>query len=182
MEWWDKVEKDRDTLEKLFDGLRMPTYMEGQDIIQDVYEDIFRRGLDEELCIDTGFFVTKGRFIARDHQRKEVGRIKDEDGNAVYRVFYNWAAFDAGDEYIDNPDIEVDARAFLEGIPREFARYLYLYYIDGYTLRELEEILGIPMTTIRDRIKVGLRMCKEFYDEDEQDSDWTARYDPDGEG
>lgn len=47
-------------------------------------------------------------------------------------------------------------------LPLQFREPIYLYYYEGYTYREVSELLNVPESTVRNRINRGKNMLKDL--------------------
>ena len=77
------------------------------------------------------------------------------DDEAIERV----PAPNIDDVAISAVDGEIICRAF-GGIPREQARVIELAYFDCYSQREIAEMLGLPLGTVKSRIRLGLHALR----------------------
>jgi RNA polymerase sigma factor (sigma-70 family) len=164
-EWVMIIEANRDALVTTFEKMELPEFMTGDDVVQDVYLDILERQLYEEMEIDTGFFVSKGRYLARDAMKRDRGRLRtDEDGVYARRVFLEFNEDLVKDYVVDDSTEATICRDILNKMSADNAKLLILHYIEGFTLRELEAALGLSRSTLDRRIQEALEEARGVAD------------------
>lgn len=62
-----------------------------------------------------------------------------------------------------NPDL-LDVRKHLNNLDEKYLVVLQALFFEGMTQQEASEELGIPLGTIKSRLKIGLRELKKVYD------------------
>ena len=55
-------------------------------------------------------------------------------------------------------------REALRGLPPEQLKVLELAYFSGYTHMEIAELLGLPLGTVKSRMRLGLQKIREYFD------------------
>lgn len=66
------------------------------------------------------------------------------------------------DRFIEEiPDTDIPVLEAIDSLNPEIRLLLTLHYVDGFTMREISEKLGIPMGTIRNRLLRGRKQLKE---------------------
>jgi RNA polymerase sigma-70 factor (ECF subfamily) len=55
-------------------------------------------------------------------------------------------------------------REALRGLPPEQLKVLELSYFSGYTHMEIAELLGLPLGTVKSRMRLGLQKIREYFD------------------
>jgi len=55
-------------------------------------------------------------------------------------------------------------REALRGLPPEQLKVLELAYFSGYTHKEIAELLGLPLGTVKSRMRLGLQKIREYFD------------------
>jgi len=55
-------------------------------------------------------------------------------------------------------------REALRGLPPEQLKVLELSYFSGYTHTEIAELLGLPLGTVKGRMRLGLQKVREYFD------------------
>ena len=56
-------------------------------------------------------------------------------------------------------------RECLDQIPKEQREAIQLAYFDGYTQREISESTGIPLGTVKGRIRIGMAKLRSLLEE-----------------
>jgi len=55
-------------------------------------------------------------------------------------------------------------REALRGLPPEQLKVLELAYFSGYTHKEIAELLGLSLGTVKGRMRLGLKKMREYFD------------------
>src|ERR671916_284140 len=55
-------------------------------------------------------------------------------------------------------------REALNTLPREQLKILELAYFSGYTHAEIAELMGLPLGTVKGRMRLGLKKVREYFD------------------
>jgi RNA polymerase sigma-70 factor (ECF subfamily) len=70
------------------------------------------------------------------------------------------AALEAPDARVDAADIEASVRAALKELPAEQLQLLQLAFYEGLSHREIAEKLGLPLGTVKSRIRLAFQKMK----------------------
>ena len=62
-----------------------------------------------------------------------------------------------------NPDY-IGLKKMLDKLDPKYREILDLVYFQGFTQKEIEEHLNIPLGTIKSRVRIGLRELRKFFD------------------
>ena len=54
-------------------------------------------------------------------------------------------------------------REALKGLPQEQLKVLELAYFSGYTHLEIAELLGLPLGTVKGRMRLGLKKMRDYF-------------------
>lgn len=65
------------------------------------------------------------------------------------------------DEHVDRTEIRTRLASSLQGIKHDLREVVVLRYIHGYTSKETAELCGIPVETVRGRLKRGRSKLKK---------------------
>ena len=52
----------------------------------------------------------------------------------------------------------------MNALPPEQLRILELAYFSGYTHVEISELLGLPLGTVKGRMRLGLKKIRDFFE------------------
>jgi RNA polymerase sigma-70 factor (ECF subfamily) len=55
-------------------------------------------------------------------------------------------------------------RKALEDLPAEQLQVLELAYFSGYTHTEIADLLGLPLGTVKGRMRLGLKKIRAYFD------------------
>jgi RNA polymerase sigma-70 factor (ECF subfamily) len=58
-------------------------------------------------------------------------------------------------------------REALSTLPPEQLKILELAYFSGYTHVEVAELLGLPLGTVKGRMRLGLKKIRDYFDSQE---------------
>lgn len=59
------------------------------------------------------------------------------------------------------PDADPDLYRFFEGLPEKLRLVMALYYIEGYSTREISQILRLPAGTVKSRLARGREAMRQ---------------------
>jgi RNA polymerase sigma-70 factor (ECF subfamily) len=129
-----------------------------EDAVQDVFYSLWRAAPSyntERGSVRSWLFrAVRNRCI--DYQRQNLSRPRlVSDDEAIERL----PAPNIDELAISSVDGEIVRRAFRH-IPREQAQAIELAYYDGYTQREIAEMLGLPIGTVKSRTRLGLHALR----------------------
>lgn len=154
MDWHKEVERNREAIVASLNRIDLPTFIDGEDILHDVYEVVLRLQLYTKYTIEPGFVVDKAHLVAIDAIRKERGQSTQE---TVYRED-PYKMSDTFEEYLD----------FCFGREREV---LYWVFVEGYTHKEIAKMLECSEGTVfnikwraLNRIKEGMEWLEMEYE------------------
>lgn len=124
------------------------SYSEAEDITQDVF-----------LLLHT----KPVNFSSDEHMKAWLLRVainKSKNLKRSFRISRTGSVSDdiAGEYSMDVTDIEV--RELIENLPHKYSSVIYLYFYEGYTIKEIAEILGKNENTVSSllqRAKAKLR-------------------------
>ncbi len=132
------------------------TYLKNRCDSEDAAQEAFlrlagsRRSFEDERQIKAWLVVTVGN-ICKDMLRRK------------YRQDLNLA---------DHPELaapERDARAVLDALlelPEKYKTAIYLYYYEGYSVREIARASGNPEGTVKAWLHRGRRLLKQYLEEE----------------
>lgn len=75
---------------------------------------------------------------------------EDAVNNAILKAY----------EKIDEKDDYSDLYTAIQSLPKKIKIPIVLYYIEGYSVDEVKEILDIPQGTVKSRLSRGRRLLK----------------------
>jgi RNA polymerase sigma-70 factor (ECF subfamily) len=52
-------------------------------------------------------------------------------------------------------------------LPKEQLKILELAYFSGYTHVEISELLGLPLGTVKGRMRLGMKKIRDYFDSQE---------------
>lgn len=132
-----------------------------EEVVQDAFMNVWRRAgsFDQRRGGVRAWFLTIVHHCAIDHTRRRATRRTGE------------LDFDALEPVLEAPDIWIDVldglraesvRKALAGLPEEQRRTIELAYFDGLTQSEIAEQTGVPLGTIKSRMRLGLRKLHDL--------------------
>ena len=129
---------------------------DAEDITQTVFEKLLRE---------------KKPFEGDDHVRNWLIRVTVNECKKLMRS--PWRRVETIEDYLtavafDNPAQSELYRAVM-GLPRKYRMAIYLHYYEGYSTREIGEILRIPKNTVCSHLKRARELLKQELQEANDD-------------
>ena len=123
---------------------------DAEDVAQTVFLKIWEKNPKfHDVNHETAWLLTATRNLCRDLQksyyRKHRTAIEDAPEKAV--------------SFASNADNEIWQA--LQSLPEKYRVVLYLYYYEGYPLKELSILLGRGISTLQTRLATGRKLLKE---------------------
>lgn len=129
-----------------------------EDVLQETFIKIWKKGASYDSSKGTLFtwMLNIARNTAIDKTRsanfRNKGKIQELDTH-VYGI---------GTESI-NPD-HIGVKDMLDRLDPKYKEILELVYFQGYTQKEIEEELNIPLGTVKSRVRIGLRELRTIFE------------------
>lgn len=135
--------------------LRNPT--DAEDITQTVFEKLLREKKD---------------FESDDHVRNWLIRVTVNECRKLLRS--PWRKVEPIEDYLTGVAFEDPVNSELYrsvmGLPKKYRMAIYLHYYEGYSTREIGQILRIPGNTVCSHLKRGRELLKlELQEADDND-------------
>lgn len=132
-----------------------------EEVVQDAFMRVWRRAgsFDQQRGGVRAWLLTIVHHCAIDHTRRRATRRAGE------------VDFDALEPVLEAPDVWIDVldglraesvRAALAGLPEEQRHTIELAYFDGLTQSEIAERTGVPLGTVKSRMRLGLRKLHDL--------------------
>jgi RNA polymerase sigma-70 factor (ECF subfamily) len=132
-----------------------------EEVVQDAFMSVWRNAASYDFARGNvrSWLLTIVRNRAIDQLRGRFGRSQtDVDLDALAPVL---AAPDLSDEVLTHVQA-TDARAALRAVPEEQRIVIELAYFEGLTHVEIAERLGIPLGTVKSRLRMGLQKLHDL--------------------
>lgn len=129
---------------------------QAQDILQEVFLRLHRSCQLKSITVKTNlraYLFTIARNCAIDHHRRESGHRQKLNNAASQHV--EPAICDPHDT-VSQQETSQQAQVLLENLPLEQREVIVLQIHSGLKLREIAEVLGIPLGTVKSRMRAGL--------------------------
>ena len=79
---------------------------------------------------------------------------------------FDKVAFEKNLDHSYDPKIEeIGLRKVVDGLDEKYSMVIDLIYFKGFTQREVKEYLGIPLGTVKSRIRIALREMRKVFSE-----------------
>ena len=65
---------------------------------------------------------------------------------------------------IPSHDKNVELKMALENLPQKFRQVIVLFYIEGFTVTDIKNILNIPEGTVKSRLSKGRRLLRNSFE------------------
>ena len=139
----------------------MKSRADADDITQNVLLKLYRR--EEE-------------FESDEHLKHWLLRVTVNECKSAFRAL--WRHHEDIEDYAETlalPSKEhSDLFDAVMNLPRKYRVAIYLFYYEGYTTREMGEILGLPETTVRTHLARGREKLRKILTEAEEPNGQTA--------
>ena len=155
---------------------------DAEDLVQETYLNAFRSldRFEEGTNLRAWLFrILNNAFISQYRRRKRRPSSSLEDVTEYY--LYDHLTEGGGALPIDNPEREVldrigDERVLqaLEELPVEFRQVELLADVEGFSYREIAEILGIPIGTVMSRLYRARRRLQKVLWREAQEAGFGA--------
>ena len=112
-------------------------------------------------------YQNEGDFRSESHMKNWLIRVTINECRSAYRSL--WRKTENIEDYMDTlalPDRE--HRELLEAVmalPRKYRTAIYLFYYEGYSTREMAELLSLPEATVRTHLARGRARLKTILTE-----------------
>lgn len=132
-----------------------------KDVLQEVFVKIWKNGARYDTKKGSIFtwMLNIARNTAIDKTRsasfRQKGKIQDLD-----QTVYNNTSLTTE----QNTDV-IGLKNFVNGLEEKYREIIDLVYFRGYTQKEVEKHLNIPLGTVKSRVRIGLRELKRIFDE-----------------
>ncbi|MBR2615555.1 MAG: RNA polymerase sigma factor [Clostridia bacterium] len=109
---------------------------------------------------------------------QKIGTLKREEAfsswlcrilvRCCYRILRERHRFiDVGEEFPDvaspdNPCLNVEVNEMLSSLPPKIRTVFLLSYVEGYSIKEIHTILGIPEGTVKSRLNAGRKYLEKW--------------------
>ena len=143
---------------------------DAEDLVQETYLKAFRsfstfqEGTNLKAWmyrILTNTFINAYRAKKR---RPELAEVDDVEDLYLYRRLGGLAAATAGrsaEEEVLDQFTDTEVKAALEGLPEQFRMAVMLADVEGFSYKEIAEILDIPIGTVMSRLHRGRRALQK---------------------
>ncbi len=131
-----------------------------EDVVQEVYLGVWRRAGSYR----PGRGSVRTWLLASVHHRA-IDRLRGTAGRARRDVPLDAASGPVGEDPWREVETTLQREAVrrgLAGLPSEQCRALELAYYGGYTQTQIAEITGVPLGTVKGRMRQGLRKLREL--------------------
>ena len=139
---------------------------DAQDLVQDTYAKAFvsfhqfEPGTNLKAWLYRILSTTFINTYRKDQRRPQISDGELED----------WQIYDAASHTSDQGRsaedvaldgiVDVDVRAALEAMPEEFRMAVYLADVEGFSYKEIAEIVGVPSGTVMSRLHRGRKLLR----------------------
>ncbi|MEM1119238.1 MAG: sigma-70 family RNA polymerase sigma factor [Bacteroidota bacterium] len=130
-----------------------------QDVLQDAFVKIWKNGSMYDRSKGTLF--TWVLNICR-NKAIDATRSKHFRGNGKIQDWENFV-HSSDKQFTEIPINHIGLLRHVDGLEEKYRKVIQLIYFQGYTQKEVTEELGIPLGTVKSRLKIGLRELKKLY-------------------
>jgi len=132
-----------------------------QDVLQEVFIKIWKNGARYDTTKGSIFtwMLNIARNTAIDKTRSAGFRQKAKIQDLDHTVHHNTHLITE-----QNTDV-IGLKNFVNSLEEKYRQIIDLVYFRGYTQKEVQEHLNIPLGTVKSRIRIALRELKRIFDE-----------------
>lgn len=132
-----------------------------------------KNATDAEDAVHNTFlklFESEKAFESEAHEKAWLIRVCS---NVCKNMLSHWSrkAQDISRLEIQSEDKTDETLIALCSLPQKLKLPVYLHYYDGYTSKEIGKMLGIPDSTVRNRLQKARQLLKEILDDDTERKD-----------
>ncbi|MDO5291775.1 MAG: RNA polymerase sigma factor [bacterium] len=145
---------------------------------EDIYRYIYRKVSNEQIAMD----LTQETFLKLTKAFPQY-KIEAKFTTFLYTIarnvvidYYRWSSNRKEEGVVEEPSCspyeEVDQKMYIESVlkqlPKEQVECIELYYYEGLKYNAIATILNLPVSTVKTRVRLGLKKCKVIMEGDEQ--------------
>ena len=132
-----------------------------EDVLQEGFSKIWRNAAryDESKGAPYTWMLNICRNVAIDKVRSAGFRNQQQNRSLDAKVYDNKAF---SEEF--NPNV-IGLRQLVRRLPEKYRQMIDLAYFQGYTHKEIETELNLPLGTIKSRIRIALRELRKLTDD-----------------
>ncbi|MCI5082208.1 MAG: sigma-70 family RNA polymerase sigma factor [Saprospiraceae bacterium] len=163
--------KDKEVISVLYDQYSASLYgiilkivqdeVIAQDVLQEAFLKIWKNGSSYEPKKGSLFtwMLNIARNNAIDKTRSASFRHSTKIQNLDQTVYHNSSL-----KMENNTDV-IGLKGIVDKLDEKYRTIIDLIYFNGYTQKEVEEHLNIPLGTVKSRVRIGLRELRRIFDE-----------------
>ena len=132
-----------------------------KDVTQETFIKVYthRKKIDLDKNIKTWIFTiatnTTYDFLRSKKRKREISLDEENETNSSFETYYS----------SKEEGLVSDVDKALEQINPEYRKVLLLFYQQGFEYKEIAEILGMPINTVKTHISRGKEQLKELLKE-----------------
>ena len=132
---------------------RLPAAADAEDAVQEAFLKLLDR---------------RGAFQDAEHEKAWLIRVTLQRAADIRRKKAHEAPLDAALE-ARGPDREPEAELLsaVRALPEKYGAVIHLYYYEGYSVKEIAKLLGLPSPTVGTRLARGRERLRQMLKEDE---------------
>ncbi|MEM8908290.1 MAG: sigma-70 family RNA polymerase sigma factor [Bacteroidota bacterium] len=135
-----------------------------EDILQDVFIKAWQKGVDYDSRKGSVFTwllnITRNRAIDITRSSSFRKQAKILELNSFAHESNN------GNGYTEELNVnQIGLRWMVNQLDLKYQKVIELVYFQGFTQSEVVEQLGIPLGTVKTRLKIGLREMRKFFED-----------------
>lgn len=112
--------------------------------------------------------ATKPRFRDGDHERAWLVRATIHRASDIRKAAANRSLPLEEAEAVSAPEADNDSPILsaVQALPEKYSSVIHLYYYEGYTIKEIAKLLGLPAPTVGTRLSRGREKLRALLKED----------------
>lgn len=141
-----------DAVEKYSDMVRRICFMhlKNRADVEDIFQEVFLK------------YLLHGKFDSEEHEKAWLSRVAINQCNDFHKSFFRKHVCSINDLEIPMEDkTQVEVVREVLSLPSDYRNVIYLYYYEGYTAREIAEILKKKENTVHSALHRARAILKE---------------------
>ena len=134
-------------------AVRLPSAADAEDAVQEAFLKLLDR---------------RAVFQDAEHEKAWLIRVTLQRAADIRRKKAREAPLDAAAETCEpNREPETELLSAVRALPEKYGAVIHLYYYEGYSVKEIAKLLGLPAPTVGTRLNRGRERLRQMLKEDE---------------
>lgn len=122
-------------------------YTDAEDVVQEVFLSLLK---------------SSKSFESKEHLKAWLIKVTVNKCIDIRKSFFRKNTVPLDDQIISYTDKESSVMEEIFKLPKDYRNIIYLYYYEGYTVKEIAEILGKNQNTVNSKLQRGRKKLKNL--------------------